>query len=343
MADYQQLRERIDGGETIVLDGAGGTMLQSMGFESHPVAWCALAAVTHPSTVVEMHERYIRAGVDVITTNTWSTVRPLLEYVGYGDRVREINTRSVHHALEARDNAAGDRPVYVAGSMSTHIVGRNPREDDLRIAVRQGPSPYPQSGSYTAAEIEEFYHEMAGLLAEAGVDLFLVEPMGRDNEARLIQTRAAKATGLPVWVGFDAFVSDENEVILGGAERTMPAPAGARVIRDDMTLAEAIAEIRPEEPDVMAVFHSKTRDTHAALDVLLEEWSGPAMAYPCAGRKGIVAGSLEHVTPEDFTGAANDWVDRGVQVIGTCCGFGVEYIEPLRDTLPDRIPGPRAA
>ncbi len=343
MPDYQDLKDRIDRGETIILDGAGGTMLQSMGFESHPVAWCALAAVTHPSTVVEMHESYIRAGVDVITTNTWSTVRPLLEYVGYGDRVREVNSLAVQHARQARDNAAGDRPVYIAGSMSSHMVHRNPREDEIGFGIGDDLAPYPQSARYTLEEIEGFYNEMAEVLAESGVDLFLVEPMGRDNEARLIQAKAAKATGLPVWVGFDAFVDDDGTVILGGAEKTVPTPEGARVIDDRMPLSEAVAEIGAVEPDVMAVFHSKVADTNAALDVLMSEWSGPAMAYPCAGRPALVSGRQDEVTPDSFISAANDWVGRGVQVIGTCCGFGVDYIEPLRDALLDRIANPRAA
>ena len=342
MANYQELKDRIDRGETIILDGAGGTTLTEMGAKPHPVAWCGLIAATHPETVVQMHERYIRAGADVITTNTWSTVRPLLEYVGYGDRVREVNALAAQHAREARDNAAGDRPVYIAGSMSSHMVGPNPREGEIGFG-REGRAPYPQSARYTADEIEGFYNEMAETLAEAGVDLFLVEPMGRDNEARLIQAKAAKATGLPVWVGFDAYVNDDGAVILGDSNRSDPAPADARMIDDDMTLADAIAEIRDAEPDVMAVFHSRVSDTNAALEVLLNEWSGPAMAYPCAGRATLSPGSDELVTPDGFLSAANDWVGRGVQVIGTCCGYGVDYIEPLKGALPGKIAEPRAA
>ena len=343
MASYQDLKDRIDSGETIILDGAGGTTLTKMGATPHPVAWCGLVAATHPDVVVQMHEQFIRAGADVITTNTWSTVRPLLEYVGYGDRVREVNALAVQHARQARDNAAGDRPVYIAGSMSSHMVHRNPSEDEIGFGIGAELAPYPQSARYTLEEIEGFYNEMAEVLAESGVDLFLVEPMGRDNEARLIQAKAAKATGLPVWVGFDAYLNDSGTVILGGSERTVPTPEGARVINDDMPLSEAVAEIRAVEPDVMAVFHSSVKDTDAALDVLMNEWSGPAMAYPCASRPALVAGSHDEVTPDDFISTANDWVGRGVQVIGTCCGYGVEYIEPLRETLPDKIASPRAA
>ena len=352
MANYQDLKDRIKGGETVILDGAVGTQLQDMGVPMHPVAWCGPANVTHPSSVVMMHERYIRAGADVITTNTFSTVRPMLENAGYGDYVREINARAVHNAQEARARANVDRPVYIAASTSSHIVGRNPRTGHIGIGGAYGRGsglrPYPESARFTAEEIEDFYTEMAEVMAEAGVDLFLVEPMGRDNEARLIQTQAAKATGLPVWVGFDAYVNDDGEVILGSRAKSMPAPAGARVINDDMTLADAIAEIRPEEPDVMAVFHSRISDTNAGLEVLLNEWSGPALSYPDAGRIDYVQKwqdreTANEETPEEFTDSAAAWVDQGVQVIGACCGFGSAYIEPLRGALPDRIASPRAA
>jgi S-methylmethionine-dependent homocysteine/selenocysteine methylase len=352
MADYQNLKDRIDGGETIILDGAVGTQLQDMGVPMHPVAWCGPANVTHPASVVQMHERYIKAGADVITTNTFSTVRPMLENAGYGDYVREINARAAHNAQEARARAAVDRPVYVAASTSTHIVGRNPRTGHIGIGGAYGRGSglrqYPESARFTTDEMEDFYTEMTEVMAEAGVDLFLVEPMGRDNEARAIQVKAAKATGLPVWVGFDAYVDANDAVILGSRAKTMDPPAGARVINDDMTLADAVAEISPADPDVMAVFHSRISDTNAGLKVLMSQWSGPAMAYPDAGRADYVqkwqdreTGNEE--TPDEFTGAASAWVDSGVQVIGACCGFGVEYIEPLRGALPDKIANPRAA
>ena len=352
MANYQDLRDRIDGGGTVILDGAVGTQLQDMGVPMHPVAWCGPANVTHPSSVVMMHERYIKAGADVITTNTFSTVRPMLENAGYGDYVREINARAVHNAQEARSRAEADRPVYVAASLSSHIVGRNSRTGHIGIGGAYGRGSglrqYPESARFPADEIEDFYTEMTEVMAEAGVDLFLVEPMGRDNEARLIQTKAAKATGLPVWVGFDAYVNDDGAVILGGKSKSMPPPAGARVLDDNMTLADAVAEIKPEKPDVMAVFHSRISDTNAGLDVLLNEWSGPALSYPDAGRIDYVQKWQDRETaneesPEEFTNAANAWVAQGVQVIGACCGFGSAYIEPLKDALPDKIASPRAA
>ncbi len=316
-----------------------------MGVPLDPVAWCGPANYTHPSSVVQMHERYIRAGADIITTNTWSTVRPTLEVAGYGPMVREINARAVHLAQEARDRAAGDRPVYIAGSISSNITGRNPRTREI------GFGAFSETARVPAEELEDYYGEMAGILAEAGVDFFLVEPMGRDNEARAIEVQAAKDTGLPVWVGFNVYVNSDEAVILGwpgGPLGEGTVPANARPIKENMTLAEAIAEVKPAGPDVMAVFHSRIEHVTAGLRVMLDDWSGPVMAYPDSGRKDMAntwrdRTMINEESASEFTDAAKDWVEMGVQIVGACCGFGAEYIEPLRLAMPDKIARPRSA
>ena len=119
MANYEQLKNRMDNGEVIILDGAVGTELQAMGVPMDPISWCAPGNYTHTATVRQMHERYIRAGADIITTNSFNTIRPALEASGYPELVREINTRSVDAAIEARDRAAGDRDVLHRG---LHLV-----------------------------------------------------------------------------------------------------------------------------------------------------------------------------------------------------------------------------
>ena len=45
------------------------------------------------------------------------------------------------------------------------------------------------------------------------------------------------------------------------------------------------------------------------------------------------------LTPDQFVARAQRWVSEGVQVVGGCCGIELEYIRPLRDVLPERVPG----
>ena len=106
MSDLQQ---RLEGGEVVILDGATGTELESRGVPMDDAAWDAAALLTHPDTVREVHEDYIRAGADVIITNTFATARHVLEPAGMGEQFRELNTRAVALAREARENAADGR------------------------------------------------------------------------------------------------------------------------------------------------------------------------------------------------------------------------------------------
>ena len=128
MSDYINLRHRLAEHEVIFLDGAIGTQLQSMGVPMDNDAWCALALETHPFTVRRMHENYIRAGVDVITVNTYAAARHNLVPVGLSDKVKELNLRAVILAQDARDACAKDRPVYIAGSVSNYglLAGAEP-------------------------------------------------------------------------------------------------------------------------------------------------------------------------------------------------------------------------
>ncbi len=350
MANYDKLKSRIDNGEVIILDGAIGTELQSMGVPMDPASWCGPGNYTHPATVRQMHERYIRAGADVITTNTFNTLRPALEASGYSKEVREINVRAVDAALEAIDRAAGDRPVYVAGSISCRMPVR-----DRRTGALMGGTGYGYGASLSTEELRVYADEQADILAESGVDFFLMENMWADNESRVIASEAAKATGLPVWVGFTASTAPDGETVRlsMGDDRTYTVGMGVpmlasswRTVDHEMTLAAGIGEVASLEPDVLGVFHSRLGDTTAALRVMFDRWPGPIVAYPDAGREDYLDTWQDSLvaneeSAEELTREALDWVGMGVQVIGTCCGFGASYTRALRGVLPDRIPSPR--
>ena len=110
MSDYRTLETRLAGNEVVILDGAVGTQLQKMGVPMNSHAWAATALQTHPYTVRLLHENYIRAGVDIITVNSYSAARHNLVPLGLEDLTRELNLRAVVLAREARDRCAKERP-----------------------------------------------------------------------------------------------------------------------------------------------------------------------------------------------------------------------------------------
>ena len=75
MTAYQDLADRLARKEVVILDGAIGTQLQAMAVPMSGTAWAGTALQSHPFTVRRMHELYLEAGADIITTNTYSSAR----------------------------------------------------------------------------------------------------------------------------------------------------------------------------------------------------------------------------------------------------------------------------
>ena len=304
--------------EVILLDGAVGTRLQSMGVPMSGLAWAAAALETHPFTVRRMHEQYIAAGVDIITTNTYASARHNLEPLGLGDKVAELNLRAAMLARDARDGMAGDRPALIAGSVSN-------------FGLRAGcEGDYERRRSETSeAQARENLREQAEVLAEAGVDFLLAESTG-GNVHRKWVVEACVATGLPVWPGFKVRLEDGEEVPRLGY--TSP-----------QTIAEGFDEVVALGGSVVCVFHSLMRETDAALDVVRDRWQGPICVYPEAEREDYVDTyrndrEATPATPDEFVAWAAGCVAAGVQVVGGCCGIEIEHIRPLRDALPTHLP-----
>lgn len=324
MVRYQDLQDRIDRGDVVILDGAVGTQLQATGVPMHGTAWAAAALQTHPDTVRHMHEAYIKAGVDVITTNSYASARHNLEPLGLGDLTVELNIRAVVLAKEARERAARDRPVYIAGSVSNYglVTGSEPR-----------PPQAPRRTAITTEQAQANLREQAEILFDAGADFLLCESTG-SLEHRQWVSRACTLPGVPKWVGFKCHVDQGDPVVKVG-------------YRSDVPLARALDEVIPLGGSVLNIFHTNVDDTQAALPLVLEKWSGPIGIYPEAARPDYVAtwrdSTVENaVSPDDFLALSRKWVEQGVQIIGGCCGIGVEYIRPLRQGLPTHIPSPRA-
>jgi S-methylmethionine-dependent homocysteine/selenocysteine methylase len=73
-----------------------------------------------------------------------------------------------------------------------------------------------------------------------------------------------------------------------------------------------------------------------------KHWDGPIGVYPDADRGDYVTTYRDDttdtvVTPQQYVEVTKEWVNQGVQIVGGCCGFEIEYIRPLRDALPSQL------
>jgi S-methylmethionine-dependent homocysteine/selenocysteine methylase len=152
-------------------------------------------------------------------------------------------------------------------------------------------------------------------------------------EHRMWVVEACLATGLPTWIGIKCRIEGDD-----------PTPRVG--YSSDVALDRGLDQLVPLGGKVINVFHSNVRSTDAALPIVREKWSGPVGVYPEAGREDYVdphpdPSGKNDLTPAEFLDLARKWVHDGVQIIGGCCGIGPDYIRPLRDGLPSRIPSPR--
>src|ERR671914_42107 len=157
----------------LVCDGAMGTMLYQKGVF---INRCFDALnVLQPDLVSEVHQDYVRAGADVVETNTFGANRVKLRAFGLSDRIREINVEGARLARQA----AGGR-AYVAGAIGP-----------LGIRIE----PWGKTG---VDEAEAFFREQAQALADGGVDLFILETFRDLNELGAAIAAVRSVCALPI-------------------------------------------------------------------------------------------------------------------------------------------------
>jgi S-methylmethionine-dependent homocysteine/selenocysteine methylase len=120
---YQAIQSRFDNQELVILDGATGTELERRGVPMDHEAWSAPASLEHADVLEAVYLDYIQAGSRMITANTFSSSRLMLESAGYGDRVEDVNRIAVESAQRARERS-GVEGVAVAGSISHWTEGQ---------------------------------------------------------------------------------------------------------------------------------------------------------------------------------------------------------------------------
>ena len=308
------LSDRLKNREIILLDGGVSTEIQKRGVSMDEDVWSGIAHRTHPEITLQVHEDYIRSGSQVITANTYSTARHVLERINMGDQVRSLNEEAVQLARKARDNAAADE-VWVAGSISSMAPFNNEEE----VAVGES--------------VESNYREIAEILAESGVDLLILEMM-RETVNSILVIEAALSTGLPVWIGYSAMMADDGKNVITWRWKNVKSkpPTG--------DFEELVKKTVNLGIDAAGIMHSQVIDTEPALEVMSRHWHGPKLAYAETGTLEKPDWHFKEIcTPEKYSEVLKNWVNsHGVQIVGGCCGTGPEHIRFLKEQLPKYLP-----
>jgi homocysteine S-methyltransferase len=273
---------------SLVFDGAMGTQLYERG-----VLYSACFEelnVSRPELVQRIHEDYLRAGAQVVETNTFGANALRLEKHGIAHRARELNLAG---AKIARD-AAAQHGAFVAGAI--------------------GPSGYflGEASADDLAKVRAALLEQAQALVEGGVDVLLVETMRQPIELRIALEAAREASAGKVPIV--ACVS------LDEAGRMADGTDAADVARAAKDLgADAVGVNCSDGP--MHVLSAAERMMPVGI---------PVVALPNAGLPRRVDERLVYVsTPEYFGVYARRMFKLGVKGVGGCCGTTPEHVKRI--------------
>ena len=289
--------------DALVLSGPMGSELVRRG-----VRWRGHGMLTDADAVRGLYDEYFSAGAGVVRTNTFQLNRRIYLDVfrdpahmrhigapGLERRAADLTRRAVELAIEARA-ASGRDEAAIAGVLSP-----------LEHCFRPDLAPAPD-----VARAE--HAELAGILADSGADLLLLESMNTLAEAR-VAADAARATGLPLWV---SFVLGPDGRVLSGE----PLVAATAAMRDAGAEAVLVNCVPPEDVD------SALRDLG----------DGPGGAFPHVGRFDPPSWKFEFFPrfaetegwpPERLATAADGWRAAGARIVGGCCGTGPAHSQAL--------------
>jgi 5-methyltetrahydrofolate--homocysteine methyltransferase len=307
------LREALDS-RIMVLDGAWGTMLQGENltpadyrgdlFTDHPRDVTGdpdVLNLTRPDVILDIHRRYLAAGADITTTNTFTATSIGQADYGLESHVREMNLAGARLARQAADEAGGK---FVAGSVGP-------------LNVTLSLSPKVDEPAYRAVlfdQVKASYVEQFAALAEGGVDLFLIETIFDTLNAKAAITAAREvAPDVPLWISL--FVDQSARTLSGQTvEAFWNSVAHAHPLVIGVNCSLGANQLRPYVAEL-----ARVAGTYVSI-------------HPNAGLPNAFGGYDE--TPEVTSSELGEFASAGlVNIVGGCCGTTPAHIEQIASAV----------
>ena len=257
--------------------------------------------LSQPSLVTDVHGQYLRAGADVIETNTFGANRMKLRSFGLGDQVRDLNLAGAQLAREAATQSGQD--AYVAGAIGP-----------LGVRIE----PWGKTG---VDEAEAMFRDQAQALLDGGVDLFVLETFRDLNEIGAAIKAVRSICELPIVA---QMTTEEDGASLDGAPAEQFAAQlvalGANVVGVNCSVGPA-----------------PMLETIERISDVTDVWLS---AQPNAGKPRDIEGrNLYLCSPEYMASYARRFIASGVRLVGGCCGTTPEHIRQIALAAKQMAPG----
>ncbi len=284
----------------MVADGAMGTVLYAKGiFINRCYDELNLSA---PGLIREVHTDYVKAGAEILESNTFGANRARLGAFGLAEKLREINQAGVRIAREA----AGDQ-AYVAGAIGP-------------LGIRLEPL-----GPTSFAEARAMFREQAEALVEAGVDLLILETFNSASEIREAILAAREAAGPEMVIVAQVTVEEGGHLLDGTSIESY-----TRLLSESS--ADVIGLNCSSGPKLLL----ETIEKVAPLT------TKPLSVMPNAGLPASVEGrNIYLCSPEYMAQYARRFLQAGVKLLGGCCGTTAEHIKEMRSEARSLQPAQR--
>lgn len=278
----------------LIFDGAMGTMLQTMGLKGGELP--EELNFTEENTIIEIHKKYIAAGANIITSNTFGANEIKLQSSKYS--VEEVISKALENALEAK----GEREIYVALDMGS---------------IGQLMEP---SGTLGFERAYDMFKRQAIQGEKSGADVILIETMTDLYEAKAAVLAAKENTKLPVFC-------------------TMSFQKDGRTFTGVSALA-MVMTLQGLGVDALGVNCSLgPKELKSIIDEMLNYATVPVIVQPNAGLPKVVDNkTLYDLSDEEFALAQLSNVEKGVRIVGGCCGTTDDYIRKMAEKIKDCTP-----
>lgn len=323
----QTLREVIKD-RIIILDGAMGTMIQQYGLEEDDFRGYRyrnaegmmkgnndMLNLTRPDVIEDIHTKYLMAGADIITTNTFSSQRISQADYGLETSAREMALEGARIARKAADRySTEEKPRFVAGS-----VGPTNKTCSMSPDVSN-----PAARELDYATLYEDYLEQIEALEEGGADAVLIETVFDTLNAKAAidaTMEVERRTGRDLPIMLSITVSDLAGRTLSGQtlDAVLASVSSYPIFSVGLNCSFGADQMKP---------FIKELAHHAPYYI---------SAYPNAGLPNSLGGYDE--TPETMAPQIGEYIDEGlVNIIGGCCGTTEMFIAKYAETAEGKTP-----